>query len=470
MNLVLRRGAVCVWAIAACCGSPLLAAFPSAPVARPSTRPSGSVQALASAATSREGNDTSSRDSRWDVLGRTIEDRVIEYRQFGEGRRQVLVVGPLDGDEVAGLELVEQLAEHLDRFPRRTNGARVTLVRDPNPDGRLRRLGGNARGVRLDRNFPTRNWRKIPMGSIWLSGREPESEPETRVVIDLLGDVRPDQVIVLGATRRNAELTYTGPAEGLAREFAKLSGLRPMAANTIAEQGSLAVYIGTDRDVPTLQVRVPAGMRRDVLWSTYKRALLAVLGGESAEGDDPRDDRPAVGEPSSSTGSPGVAQAIPQRDLGDKVVSPERAQPFTVLATAKGGASGRTGDATGGQQPAGTPSVLSADDLEFGGELVPVTPVPREHGLAPTKPQVRPPANKRTFAAPRATVRAQPNGNFPPATLVRPNANSVVPSAPTQSPSGSQKTVERLPAVDTAPAALPRRMPQPIPLYPETGY
>ncbi len=469
MKLLLRRGVVRVLALAACCRSPALAAFPAAPMARPSTRVTAAAEAAGRFSTNRQAY-ASSYDARWNVLGRTVEDRVIEYRQFGEGRRQVLVVGPLDGDEVAGLELVEQLAEHLDHFPRRTSGVRVTLVRDPNPDGRLRRLPGNARGVRLDRNFPTRDWRKIPMGSIWLSGREPESEPETRALVDLLGDLQPDQVIVFGATRRNAELTYTGPAESFAREFAKLSGLRPTPANTVTEQGSLGVYIGADRNIPTLLVRVPAGMRRDVLWATYKRAVLAVLGGDAPDGEEPRDDRLQAAEPSPSKKTPTAAQAIPYQDVADKVVSPERSQPFTVLATTKRWASLRADDDTGGQQRATTSSVVSAEDLEFGGELVPVRRVPREPGPAPMKPKVSPPVGKRPLAAPRVPVRAQPNAGFPPAMLVRPDANSVRPSAPVKSPSGSRKTVERLPAVDTTPAASPPQMPRPIPLYPETGF
>ena len=381
--------------------------------------------------------------SQWHVLGRSVEDRVIEYRQFGEGDRQVLLVGPFEGDETAALELIEQLAEHLERFPRRATGVRVTLVRDPNPDGRLRRTAANARGVRLDRNFPTRGWRKVPSGVTWLSGREPESEPETRVLVDLVDDVRPDRVIVLGATRRNGELTYVGPAEELARDFAKSSGLRPVAANTTAEQGSLAVYTGADRNLPTLVVRVPAGTRRDVLWTTYKRALLAAIGGDDSDSE--------------------VAQGL----------SPAP-QPLAVLATAKRPPSESATSKSAGKKPANPPRVLAAEELEFGGELVPVAPVRREFGPAMAQQHVPPPPVKPSAPYPAASVRAKVNGGFPPATLVRPSANAVNPlptTTPPKAPTSSgTKGVERLPAVETTQPVPPRSMPQPIPLYPETGY
>src|SRR5271170_3152899 len=73
---------------------------------------------------------------RWDVLGRSLENRVIEYAQFGSGRHRVLVVGALRGDEPEGVALAQALGEHLIRFPQRLDDLTVTIVRDPNPDGR----------------------------------------------------------------------------------------------------------------------------------------------------------------------------------------------------------------------------------------------------------------------------------------------------------------------------------------------
>jgi hypothetical protein len=49
----------------------------------------------------------------WERLGVSAEGRPIEFLQFGGGRRQVLVVGSLEGDRPEGLEL----AAHLARFP-----------------------------------------------------------------------------------------------------------------------------------------------------------------------------------------------------------------------------------------------------------------------------------------------------------------------------------------------------------------
>ncbi|HWB10785.1 MAG TPA: M14 family zinc carboxypeptidase [Pirellulales bacterium] len=410
------------------------------------------------------------KEPQWSVLGRSVEDRVIEYRQFGQGEGQVLVVGPLEGDATPALELLELLANHLTQFPRRTDGVRVTLVRDPNPDGRLRRSPYNARGVLLDQNFPTRGWHKIPSGANWLSGREPESEPETRLLVDLIDDVRPDRVILLAATHRQAELTYFGAAEDWAREFAKAGGLRPAAARPATRQGSLAVYASDDRKTPTLVLRMPAAMRSDQLWTTYKRALLAAVGGEAED----------------SKGPAGEATVVAVR------------QPAATLATAKG----KSPDAASRPEETTSPRAVTADELDSDGDLVPVVRPPamqspaatanREAGRAAVTKQPAP-ARLGTATSPsQGTERTQkplvpyatpyrengqPYGAFPPASLFRPNATVTkpAPSAPSKAATSPKqgdrlRSVDRLPPVDRVASPPPKTLPQPIPLYPETGY
>jgi protein MpaA len=418
--------------------------------------------------------DESENTSTWNVLGRSLEQRVIEYRQFGTGKREVLVVGPLEGDSNSAVELVESLAKHLERFPKRTNGVRVTLLRDPNPDGRLRRRPTNARGVSLDRNFPTRDWRKIPSGSFWLSGREPESEPETRALVELFDDLQPDRIVILGTAPRGAELIYAGAAEELARDFAKSSGLRPHAANPTAEQGSLAVYAGVDRNLPTLVLRVPAGMPREALWATYKRGLLAVIGGETTDSDinarwpsrAVTTSRDGLGNSSYLTGAPAsVVAGLPSSDVAGVPTAP----PHTPT-TLRGISVANSGRRVPTSSAANVPPVLSDDELQLGGELAPVVRVPRtgvaaglptEPTAAAISPRVKAPTAERPAPRPQATIRANTNRGFPPAVLARPAAKT--PTLP------ALKTVERLPAVDKKSPPSPAS-PQPIPLYPATGY
>jgi len=218
----------------------------------------------------------------WRILAASSEGRPIEVAQFGTGKRQILIVGPLAGDQPGALGMVDKLAEYLAASRMPLPDVTLTLVRDLNPDGRVRRSRFNVRGVDLDRNFSTTNWQKLPEGNLWRSGPRPHSEAETRVLAALIADLRPERIVAVNSAYDRAGLIWSGPGNDVARALADELGL-PLAPPAVQPSGSLGAYAGDERNIPVLAFGVPAGAATLDNWSAYGRGLMTAAGLASPE-------------------------------------------------------------------------------------------------------------------------------------------------------------------------------------------
>lgn len=138
-----------------------------------------------------------------DGYGRSVLGLPLEvWRPSGPCRR--LIFAAIHGNEAETTAALSHALRHLEE-----PSADCAVVLAANPDGVIRGTRGNARGVELNRNFPTRDWRPEPVlhratlngpREVALSpGEAPASEPETRALIALIEDLRPEGVIALHA-------------------------------------------------------------------------------------------------------------------------------------------------------------------------------------------------------------------------------------------------------------------------------
>ena len=156
------------------------------------------------------------------VLGRSVDGRriaAVELRASRPGR-VVLVVGCIHGSaECAGLAVTRLLLQG----PKPTAGD-LWIVPDLNPDGRARGTRTNARGVDLNRNFPT-GWRRLYQpGDPQYSGPRPLSEPETRIAARLIRRIRPD--VTIWYHQPQDVVRAWGPSVEAARRYARQAGAR----------------------------------------------------------------------------------------------------------------------------------------------------------------------------------------------------------------------------------------------------
>jgi protein MpaA len=184
------------------------------------------------------------------VLGRSVDGRPITAEELGDraSRFKVLVVGCIHGNEPAGIAITDELARL-----QPPAGVDLWIVPDLNPDGVAAHTRGNARGVDLNRNFPTR-WQRL--SGVYDSGPRPLSEPEARIAYRLVLRLRPTISIWF---HQHLDLVDTSTGDpALERLFARLVGLR--AARLAREPGSVVGW-EAQRFPPSspFVVELPAG-------------------------------------------------------------------------------------------------------------------------------------------------------------------------------------------------------------------
>jgi protein MpaA len=183
----------------------------------------------------------------------------------GQARLRVLVTGAIHGDELSSTSLALHWIRLAQAEPLQTaQPVHWRFIPMLNPDGVLttppRRV--NARGVDLNRNFPTPNWerdaaiywekrtRKDPRR--W-PGPKPLSEPESKFLHEQMQAFKPNLIVAIHAPY--GVLDFDGPSvppSRLGRLYLDQVGIFP---------GSLGNYGGVHKGVPVVTIELANSMR-----------------------------------------------------------------------------------------------------------------------------------------------------------------------------------------------------------------
>ncbi|GAA2083438.1 DUF2817 domain-containing protein [Aeromicrobium tamlense] len=129
------------------------------------------------------------------VIGTSHQGRSIVafYRGAKKPKRVLLILGQMHGDEPAG----RKTAQHAVKRVKPKAGTGLWIIPTMNPDGAARKTRTNARGVDLNRNWPTSGWIRGTKGSRTYGGPKKASERETRTMMKFLKSQRPDYIVSL---------------------------------------------------------------------------------------------------------------------------------------------------------------------------------------------------------------------------------------------------------------------------------
>lgn len=218
------------------------------------------------------------------VVGTSVKSRPIECLVAGQGPDVTFIVATIHGDEAVGTSLVRRLAEHLQEHASLLEGRKAVLVPVANPDGMAAKTRFNACGVDLNRNFPAVN-----RVSSELHGQAALSEPEARIIEQLIRQYSPDRIVsihqltdtgpeALSHRVPDGCIDYDGPAKGLADQMARYCDLPVEGLG--AAPGSLGSYAGLRLGIPIITFELPLYARwldLESLWKRYGGALIAAV-------------------------------------------------------------------------------------------------------------------------------------------------------------------------------------------------
>lgn len=246
---------------------------------------------------------------RLELSGATsVENVPIVLREFPPiagrpPRGRVLLLGGIHGDEYSSVSIVFKWLGILDRYHSGLFHWQILPVL--NPDGLLARPGTrmNARGVDLNRNFPTPDWHTAT-NEYWVDrtkrnprrypGPDPLSEPESRYLAEQIESFKPGVIVSVHAP--HSVLDFDGPSEPPAR----FGSLRLELLGTYP--GSLGRYAGVHNDIPVVTIELPSAgtmpsyREQRAIWMDLvqwlKRSLpkdqaSAQVGDRDADCDDP---------------------------------------------------------------------------------------------------------------------------------------------------------------------------------------
>ncbi|MCX7978642.1 MAG: DUF2817 domain-containing protein [Bdellovibrionaceae bacterium] len=190
--------------------------------------------------------------------------RIFHYDSISKmkGARRILVFSMIHGDERPAGSVGRYWMERLESIQARNTWRVVPIL---NPDGVVRGTRPNARGVDLNRNFPTRDWHKDAI-QFWKTrtgsdprrnpGDAPASESETLCALQHIKNFKPDFVVSIHTPLR--VLDFDGPKDMKPPKFDYLPwkslGHFP---------GSLGRFLWMDHKIPVLTAEMKEDLPRD---------------------------------------------------------------------------------------------------------------------------------------------------------------------------------------------------------------
>lgn len=164
------------------------------------------------------------------IYGYSVQGRALVAYSFGSSGPLTMYVGAIHGNESSSSGLMKAWVDDLEANPDLYGGKQIVVVPTINPDGVAAGSRTNARGVNLNRNFPTDGWVKDINDTDGYheggGGLEPLSEPEAKALANLTTSLRPRLLLSFHAIGSLVTGDPGGYSASYAAKYASMVGYR----------------------------------------------------------------------------------------------------------------------------------------------------------------------------------------------------------------------------------------------------
>ena len=170
------------------------------------------------------------------------------YKNTGTKEKNILILAGTHGDEPQGVNILSQYIQE-----NHTTINNLYIIPCLNPDGYKLCTRTNANYIDLNRNFPTKNW-ELTEKNEFFGGYTPASEPETKFIIEIINEIKPDIILTIHAPFKI--VNYDGPATQISNAIAKIIDYKVEHDIGYPTPGSFGTYCGIENNIPTITLEL----------------------------------------------------------------------------------------------------------------------------------------------------------------------------------------------------------------------
>lgn len=252
-------------------------------------------------------------DFKWHHVRNSVKGDPLMWATFGDEKAHrikakdtTLILCGVHGDEITPIKLcydiLYSLKKNVSKDPQVYADKMIVVVPIVNPDSyfKKRPTRTNANGVDINRNFPTRDWKKSAL-SKWkgryrsdprrFPGKRALSEPEVLFQVNLIKRYSPDKIVSVHAPL--TIIDYDGPksGKGSKQTLGKINYAKELLVQMSSKAGgykilnypffpgSLGNYAGFERNIPTYTLELPSSDNRKSkeYWKLFKNAIHSAI-------------------------------------------------------------------------------------------------------------------------------------------------------------------------------------------------